>query len=666
MPTYHINQKPIMIVRFSLILFIVLTFLSCKKEKTEPIPDILQIASVKIGTVYLDYSKIIENNPIDKNILITFNSPTDTSTVKENVFLKSESGNLLLVNIQYSDENKTIVLTPIQSLENNSIYKLEILTGLKGANHETFAGIAYTFKTIAGTFKIDEITINSLNFAGSSILQNIDFKDLTVEIQFSEPLSPDNYQSSFSLSNNASLSMVLTDGNKKVTIKNSGDLEDLNRYVFTISQELKSANGYIFNGFSNTFYTSLDSTYKFPLLSDDLLLTKIQQQTFKYFWDFGHPVSGLTRERNTSGETVTSGGSGFGIMAILIGIERGFITRANGLERLQTIVDFLTVADRFHGAWSHWLNGTTGKAIPFSQEDDGGDLVETSYLAAGLLSARQYLDPGIPDENTLINKINNLWNSIEWDWYTKNGENVLYWHWSSNYDWQMNMKIQGYNEALITYIMAASSETHTIDAAVYHQGWAKNGAIQNGNDYYGITLPLGQDYGGPLFFAHYSFLGINPTNLSDNYANYWQQNVNHSMINGAYCIANPKNYISYSADCWGLTASDGNTGYSAHSPTNDKGVISPTAAISSIPYTPVESMKAIKFFYYQLGDKLWGEYGFYDAFNITENWTADSFLAIDQGPIIIMIENYRTGLIWDLLMSCPEVQAGLTKLGFSY
>ncbi|MDF1546821.1 MAG: glucoamylase family protein [Bacteroidales bacterium] len=666
MPTYQINQKPIMIVRFSLILFIFLTFLSCKKEKTEPIPDILQIASVKIGTVYLDYSKIIENNPIDKNILITFNSSIDTSTVKENVFLKSESGNLIMVNIQYSDENKTIVLTPIQSLENNSIYNLEILIGLKGANHETFAGITYTFKTIAGTFKIDEITINSLNFSGSAILQNVDFKNLTVEILFSEPLSSDNYQSFFSLSNNASLSMGLTGDDKKVTIKNTGDLEDLNRYVFTISQELKSANGYIFNGFSNTFYTSLDSTYKFPLLSDDQLLTKIQQQTFKYFWDFAHPFSGLIRDRNTSGDVVTISGTGFGIMSIIVGIERNFITRTQGIERLETILNFLELADRFHGAWPHWLNGSTGKVIPFSTKDDGGDLVETTFLVEGLLTLRQYLNAGDTQENALITKINELWQSVEWDWYTQGGQNVLYWHWSPNYNWEMNHMVRGYNEAINTYILAKASPDYSITNEVYTQGWANNGAIVNGNQYYDYTLPLGEAYGGPMFYEHYSFIALDPRNLNDTYANYWNQAVNHTLINWAYCVANPKNYVGYSADCWGLTASDNHQGYSAHSPTNDLGVISPTAAIASIPYAPEQSINAIKHFYYLLGNKLWGEYGFYDAFNVTENWWADSYLAIDQGPIILMIENYRTGLLWDLFMSAPEVQNGLTMLGFSY
>jgi hypothetical protein len=189
--------------------------------------------------------------------------------------------------------------------------------------------------------------------------------------------------------------------------------------------------------------------------------------------------------------------------------------------------------------------------------------------------------------------------------------------------------------------------------------------MRNGGDFYDVNLPLGPSYGGPLFFAHYSFLGLDPRNLEDQYANYWIQNRNHALIHQQYAIDNPKNYVGYGAAAWGLTASDSHNGYSAHSPTNDLGVITPTAALSSLPYTPELSLEAMKYFYYIMGDKLWGEYGFFDAYNATEDWYANSYLAIDQGPIVIMIENHRTGLLWDLFMENPEVIAGLEKLGFT-
>ncbi|MBS1529446.1 MAG: beta-glucosidase, partial [Bacteroidetes bacterium] len=400
-------------------------------------------------------------------------------------------------------------------------------------------------------------------------------------------------------------------------------------------------------------------------ITDDALLTLVQQQTFKYFWDFGHPVSGLARERNTSGDVVTMGGSGFGIMAIVVGVNRGFITRAQGLARMQTIVGFLSnTAQKFHGAFPHWMNGVTGAVVPFSTQDDGADLVETAYLMEGLLTARQYFnDPGTAETN-LRNDINTLWNGVEWDWFRQNGQNVLYWHWSPNYGWSTNVQVNGWDEALITYVMAASSTTHSIPKAVYDNGWARNGQMKNGSSYYGIPLPLGPVEGGPLFFAHYSFLGINPNGLSDAYASYDVQNKAHVMINYDYCSANPQNYYGYSNQCWGLTASDVPNGYNASSPTNDVGVIAPTAAIASLPYTPTQSLAALHFFYYKLGDKLWGQYGFYDAFDLDSPWFASSDIAIDEGPIIDMIENYRSGLLWNLFMSCPEVKTGMKNLGF--
>ncbi|HZX62998.1 MAG TPA: glucoamylase family protein, partial [Bacteroidales bacterium] len=402
-----------------------------------------------------------------------------------------------------------------------------------------------------------------------------------------------------------------------------------------------------------------------PLISDDQLLTLVQEKTFRYFYDFAHPSCGLARERNTSGDIVTMGGSGFGVMALIVGMERGFITRDQGLTRLNKILNFLETCDRYHGAWAHWLNGVTGKTNPFTTNDDGADLVETSYMIEGLITMRQYLNPSVPAEQSLMDQIDALTDAVEYDWFTR-GQNVLYWHWSPDLGWIMNMQIRGYNETLITYIVAATSTTHPITAAVYNQGYAKNGGIRNGNSYYGYTLPLGEPYGGPLFFTHYSFLGLDPRTLQDQYANYWEQNVHQSLINWTYCFTNPKDFLGYSQVCWGLTASDNPWGYDAQSPTNDLGVITPTAAVSALPYTPVQSMNAIRFFYYTLGDHLWGDYGFYDAFDPSEGWWADSYLAIDEGPIVCMIENSRTQLLWNLFMSSPKVEAGLAKLGFTH
>jgi hypothetical protein len=447
----------------------------------------------------------------------------------------------------------------------------------------------------------------------------------------------------------------------------SPTLNAIQKYTLSVTTALKSnKGGNLQSGVDITLTTAINSNDKFPAISDDALLELIQKQTFKYFYDFGHPISGLARERNNSGDVVTTGGSGFGIMAMVVGVNRGFISRADGLARMQKIVGFLkTKAVTFHGAFPHWLNGTSGAVQPFSAQDNGADLVETSYLVQGLLTARQYFNGAGADETTLRTDINTIYSNVEWDWFTQGGQNVLYWHWSPSNGWAINMKITGWNEALIVYALAASSPTHSISKAVYDNGWATNGGMKNGNVYFGVKLPLGTAQGGPLFFEHYSFLGINPTGLSDAYANYEEQAKNHSLINYNYCVANPNNNNGYGANCWGLTASDIEGGYTASSPANDVGVIAPTAAISSLPYTPTQSMAALRFFYYKLGDKLWGDYGFYDAFNLTNPWFANSYLAIDQGPEIVMIENYRSGLLWNLFMSCPEIKTGMKGLGFT-
>lgn len=419
-----------------------------------------------------------------------------------------------------------------------------------------------------------------------------------------------------------------------------------------------------------TFYFSLfTAAAQKTQLSDSSLLDAVQKQTVKYFWDFAHPVSGMARERSNvaygyGSEVTTTGGTGFGIMAILVAAERGWVGRDTAARHLLKMVKFLAKADAYHGVFPHWLNGTTGRVIPFSRKDDGADLVETSYLFEGLLCARQYFTGSNRTEQELRNRINWLWNDIEWNWFTRDGQDVLYWHWSPNNGWSMNFPVRGFNECLIMYVLAAAGERYPVTASVYHRGWAQSNFFKNGKSFYGITLPLGFDYGGPLFFSHYSFLGLDPHGLKDQYADYWEQNRNHTLINREHCLLNPLGFKGYGVNCWGLTACDTYDGYNAYSPTNDSGTIAPTAALSAFAYTPEYSMQALRHFYYDLGNKIWDKYGFTDAFNETKNWYAKSYLAIDQGPIVAMIENHRSGLLWKLFMSCPEIQKGLKKLNF--
>ena len=526
-----------------------------------------------------------------------------------------------------------------------------------------------TVSPSADSFSYQLITINELAiqpFKGISVQP-------TISVKFSAPLNRNSVAGKINLSrlsgSDIAVNLSFASNDSILLVSPQSRLDYLTRYKIKLDASLTSTSGATLNNAGEiSFYTSLDSSRKFPAISDSALLDLVQQQTLKYFYDFGHPVSGLSRERNTSGDLVTIGGSGFGITAMIVGAHRNFITRAQFLSRMQTIVAFLkNTTQTFKGAFPHWLNGATGVVIPFSTNDNGADIVETSYLIQGLLCARQYFNGTDAAETALRADINFIYNRVEWNWFKQASENVLTWHWSPSLDFIINLKIRGWNECLITYVLARSSSTYPISNTVYQQGWASNGTAGfiNNNIYYGYRLPLGPTLGGPLFFEHYSFMGINPTVLTDTYADYAKQTRNHTLINYNHCKANPQNYYGYSDSVWGLTSSDIPGGYSASSPTNDLGVIAPTAALSSFPFTPTESMRALKFYYYVLGDKLFKQYGFVDAFKLDEPWFAESYLAIDQGPIIVMIENYRSGLLWNLFTSCPEIKTGMLSLGFS-
>ncbi|RYY55890.1 MAG: beta-glucosidase [Chitinophagaceae bacterium] len=426
-------------------------------------------------------------------------------------------------------------------------------------------------------------------------------------------------------------------------------------------------------------------------LSDSALLDEVQRQTFRFFWHGAHPVSGLALERSNTvlaehywdyineawdepnfshtkfgPDAGAIGGTGFGIMSTIVAVQRGWIGKDTAIRRLIKIADFLINADCYHGIYPHFMDGRTGKTIKFDRIDDGADIVETSYLLMGFLCAREYFSGDTPREVYLRKRISQMWSAANWNWHSNNTEK-LFWHWSPNNGFDMNFPVWGWNECLITYIMAASSPNHSIPKSVYDGSWAGSQSFRNGKTYYGYELPLGNfEMGGPLFFEQYTFLGIDPRGLKDTLGvDYLKQVTNHTLINRAYCIENPKKYKGYGENCWGLTAGDSWKGYVAHCPEVDKGVIQPTAAISSIAFTPKESMQALRHFYYGLGDRIWSDYGFVDGFSEEHNWYAKSHLAIDQGPIVVMIENYRSQLLWNLFMNIPDIKNGLKKLGFS-
>jgi exo beta-1,2-glucooligosaccharide sophorohydrolase (non-reducing end) len=419
--------------------------------------------------------------------------------------------------------------------------------------------------------------------------------------------------------------------------------------------------------------------------SDDELLTMLQETCFRYYWDGADPHSGMTRENRPGDDRmVATGASGFGIAALVVGTERGFITREQALERLSKIVSFLENAQRYHGAWSHYMDGHTGKTMPvFGTFDNGGDLVETSFLMQGLLTARQYFHGSNEKERPLYSRITKLWEGVEWDWYRETATSeFIYWHWSPQWAWQIHHPLIGFNEVMITYLLAMSSPTHGVPVDMYYSGWAGqsqtainyrggwSGANDgehygNGHTYYGIKLDVGVGTGGPLFFTHYSYIGFDPHSLRDRFtSSYFDNNRNIALINRAYSIANPKHFKGYGPDAWGLTASDGPEGYVPHAPddNDDKGTLTPTGALASFPYTPEASMAAFKHYYRDLGAEMWDIYGPRDAFNPTNNWISPIYMGLNQAPITVMIENHRTGLVWKQFMSNPEIGEMLKKL----
>lgn len=430
--------------------------------------------------------------------------------------------------------------------------------------------------------------------------------------------------------------------------------------------------------FSNTI------TSKTQSLTDEAFLDMIQEANFRYYWDGAEPNSGLAYE-NIPGRTsmIATGASGFGIMAIITGVERGFITRDEAVERFIKITQFLKKADRFHGVYPHFLDGVTGKVVPFfGKRDNGGDLVEHSFLMQGLLTAYQYFNANTTKETEIRTIISTLWNETDWSWYKRYPDaEFLLWHWSPDQEWAINHKLIGWNETMITYFLAIASPTHSVPASMYYTGWASpsqeaqdyrsnwgktldGSQYKNGNTYFGIELPVGVSNGGPLFFVHYSYFGLNPNKFTDAYTNYFENNKRIAEINQRYSIENPKGYTGYGDDFWGLTASDGPGRYSANEPNiaNDEGKMTPTGALASFPYTPEASMKALKNYYYNYGDFLYGYYGFKDAFSLDENWCSPLYMGLNQAPIVVMIENHRTRLLWNLFMSHKDIQNGLEKL----
>jgi len=410
-------------------------------------------------------------------------------------------------------------------------------------------------------------------------------------------------------------------------------------------------------------------------MTDDQLLTMVQDASFHYYWDAAEPVSGMARESQPGNDDMIAlGASGFGVMAMVVAADRGFVPREAVVERMLKITRFLERADRFHGAWGHFMSGRTGHVIPLFQiYDDGADLVETSFMMQGLLAARGYFTRDTPAERELRARITKLWEGVDWDWFRATPKrDALYWHWSPDYGWYIHFRLEGWNEVMITYLLAVASPTHPVPPSIYYTGYTGHEGYGTPRTYFGITTtqsyfpPTKTSPGstGPLFFAHYSYMGYDPRGVRDRYSNYFKSNRALARISQAYAIANPKHFKGYGADSWGLTAVDGpDNDYHEYKPfLTDDGTIAPTGAVASYAYTPKASLAAIKHWYRDLGEQMWGIYGFPDSFNQQQDWYSGIYMGLNQAPQTVMIENGRTGLVWRAFMSNPEIRAMQRKL----
>ncbi|MDR2947526.1 MAG: beta-glucosidase [Candidatus Adiutrix sp.] len=407
-------------------------------------------------------------------------------------------------------------------------------------------------------------------------------------------------------------------------------------------------------------------------LADRQALDSLQREAFLYMWEDGDPESGMAYEANFGWEErpVAVGGSGFGAAAIVVAADRGWISRDQALSRLLKIARFLTKTaeahPQWHGGFPHWLSGRTGEVFNYG-DGEVIDTVETALLMQGLLIARAYFN-GPGSEAELRGLITKLWHAVEWDWFSNSPEeeNGIFWHWSPDPErGYLGLRIRGYNEALITYVLALASPTHPISRKTYDY-WS-TGPDYRTRTVFGYRLEGTSPDGGPLFLAHYSFVGLDPRRLADKKVpgGYFARNVAQTLSNREYCLTEAPSANQYGPNFWGLSASQIKDGYTASSPANDQGAVAPTAALSSMPYTPHYSMEVMHNLKSMMNGRAWSWFGPLDGVSPHEGWVSDHYLAIDQLPIVLMVENYRSGLLWNLFMADPEVRAGLDAAGLT-
>lgn len=410
------------------------------------------------------------------------------------------------------------------------------------------------------------------------------------------------------------------------------------------------------------------NVHEVAALTDSVFLDLVQRASFDFFWLEANANNGLIKDRSASGAACSIASVGFGLTAITIGIDRGWITREAGRTRvLNTLKTFWTKPQGretsgrigYKGFFYHFLDMNTALRTWNSELSS----IDTALLLAGILDMKQYFTSSDAAENDIRALADSIYYRVDWNWMRNFQPNITGgWFPESGF---INWWWAGYNEAMIMNILGLGSPTHAIQSPTWN-AWTSGYQWQT---QYGQTYVIFP----PLFGHQYSHCWIDFRNIQDAYMrgkgiNYFENSRRATLAARAYAIANPRGHKGYGENVWGLTACDGPNGYSARGAPpaqNDDGTIAPTAAASSIPFTPQESIAAMRHMYDTYRAQLWTKYGFRDAFNLNVNWWGPDVIGIDEGPIVLMIENYRTGKVWQRFMQNADIQRGLQKAGFT-
>jgi hypothetical protein len=403
------------------------------------------------------------------------------------------------------------------------------------------------------------------------------------------------------------------------------------------------------------------------VLDDGAFLDLVQHTAFDYFWYETNPQNGLVKDRSSYTSLSSIAAVGFGLSALTVGIDRGWISREVGRARVLTTLTFLwnsphgpeADATGYNGFYYHFLDMQTGRR----DGDTELSTIDTALLLGGVLHVQEYFDQLDATEARIRTLADALYRRVDWPWMQVRSVKLCHgWKPETGFlphDWG------GYNEAMILYLLALGSPTFPISP----QAWTAWTSSYDWQTHYGqafVVFP-------PLFGHQYSHVWVDFRNIQDTYMrakglDYFENSRRATLANRAYAIANPHGWADYGENVWGLTASDIPSSYSARGappPERDDGTITPTAAGGSFAFTPHESLAALRHMYATYRTQIWGPYGFKDAFNPSMKWFATDYLGIDQGPIVLMIENYRSGRIWHVFMQHPAIQRGLEHAGFA-